>query len=445
MPALRMPQARVLAWGLMPTPARIHVAHALHEVFGEGGRVPDIWDRDLGEDAHLAQALLGLCLRRWGRLQAWVKPQLKDPDRGVPLGTRVALAMGLTQLAWLPGVSDHAAVNESVELAANRDLGFLPHKGLVNALLRRAAKDRATLAAELEALPAALDRSPAAERALRAALVPHQAEAEIEVLWSRLQQVPRPDFRLLKGEAPAGLRPEADLPGCLCLEEGAPFPRPWLESAGGMVQDRSSQALLAYAWDRPVPRILDACAAPGGKTTTLALRHPGAAITALEVHPRRAARLRQSLLQRGIEAQVIQADAAEWLEGSEAAFDLILLDAPCSGSGTLQKHPEWPWLKHEDLPRLTGLQRRLLGAAADRLAPGGLLIYAVCSWLPEEGDSHRAWLEQARPDLRPAEVWPAALGPAEGAVGEATARFRPHPLRWAGEGFQGFAVRRAGS
>lgn len=445
MPALRMPQARVLAWGLMPTPARIHVAHALHEVFGEGGRVPDIWDRDLGEDAHLAQALLGLCLRRWGRLQAWVKPQLKDPDRGVPLGTRVALAMGLTQLAWLPGVSDHAAVNESVELAANRDLGFLPHKGLVNALLRRAAKDRATLAAELEALPAALDRSPAAERALRAALVPHQAEAEIEVLWSRLQQVPRPDFRLLKGEAPAGLRPEADLPGCLCLEEGAPFPRPWLESAGGMVQDRSSQALLAYAWDRPVPRILDACAAPGGKTTTLALRHPGAAITALEVHPRRAARLRQTLLQRGIEAQVIQADAAEWLEGSEAAFDLILLDAPCSGSGTLQKHPEWPWLKHEDLPRLTGLQRRLLGAAADRLAPGGLLIYAVCSWLPEEGDSHRAWLEQARPDLRPAEVWPAALGPAEDAVGGATARFRPHPLRWAGEGFQGFAVRRAGS
>ncbi|HEX7597071.1 MAG TPA: transcription antitermination factor NusB, partial [Polyangia bacterium] len=347
----------------MPTPARIHVAHALHEVFGEGGRVPDIWDRDLGEDAHLAQALLGLCLRRWGRLQAWVKPKLKDPDRGVPLGTRVVLAMGLAQLAWLPGVSDHAAVNESVDLAANRDLGFLPHKGLVNALLRRAAKDRATLAAELDALPAALDRSPVAERALLAALAPHHAEAEIEALWTRLQQPPRPDFRLLKGEVPEGLLEEVGLPGCLCLQEGAPFPRSWLESSGGMVQDRSSQALLAYAWDRPVTQILDACAAPGGKTTTLALRHPGAAITALEVHPKRAARLRQTLEQRGVEARVIQADAAEWLEGNDAAFDLILLDAPCSGSGTLQKHPEWPWLKHEDLPRLTGLQRRLLTAA----------------------------------------------------------------------------------
>ena len=425
----------------MPTPARIHVAHALHEVFGEGGRVPDIWDRDLGEDAHLAQALLGLCLRRWGRLQAWVKPKLKDPGRDVPLGTRVTLAMGLAQLAWLPGVSDHAAVNESVDLAADRDLGFVPHKGLVNAILRRAAKDRAALASELDALPAALDRSPAVDRALNAALAPHRAEGELEALWVRLQQPPRPDFRLLKGEVPKGLVPVVDLPGCLCLEEGAPFPRPWLEASGGMVQDRSSQALLAYQWDQPVTRILDACAAPGGKTTTLALRHPGATLTALEVHPKRAARLRQTLQQRGVAAQVIQADAAEWLEVCGVTFDLILLDAPCSGSGTLQKHPEWPWLKHEDLPRLTGLQRRLLTAAADHLAPGGLLIYAVCSWLPEEGQVHQKWLEQARLDLVPAKVWPASLGSISAQGDEATDLFQPNPLRWEGEGFQAFAVR----
>lgn len=426
----------------MPTPARLHVAHALHEVFGEKGRVPDIWDRDLGEDAHLAQALLGLCLRRWGRLQAWVKPRLKDPGRGVPLGTQVALATGLATLAWLPGVSDHAAVNESVELAAARDLGFHPHKGLVNALLRRAAKDRPALAAELEALPAALDRPPAVERALKAALAPHGAGTELEALWARLQQPPRPAFRRLGGEVPEGLVPDPDLPGCLRLAEGAPFPRPWLASAQGMVQDRSSQALLAYAWERPVARILDACAAPGGKATALALRHPGAALTALEVHPRRADRLRQTLQQRGLEAQVVQADAAEWLERGGEAFDLILLDAPCSGSGTLQKHPEWPWLAHDDLPRLTGIQRRLLTAAADRLNPGGLLIYAVCSWLPEEGAAHREWLAEARPDLRPAALWPAALGVASDADGGLTAHFRPHPLAWEGEGFQAFALTR---
>ena len=426
----------------MTTPARLHVAHALHEVFGEKGRVPDFWDRELGEDAHLAQALLGLCLRRWGRLQAWVKPKLKDPERGVPLGTRVALAMGLAQLAWLPGVSDHAAVHEAVELAGTRDLGFLPHKGLVNAILRRAAKDRPALAAELEALPAALDRSPAVERALRAALAPHHAEDGLEALWSLLQQPPRPSFRLLKGEQPEGLEPDAELPGCLRLAVGAPFPRPWLEAAAGMVQDRSSQALLAYAWEGPVTRILDACAAPGGKTTTLARRHPEAVLRALEVHPKRAARLRQTLQQRGIEAQVIQVDAAEWLEQTQDAFDLILLDAPCTGSGTLQKHPEWPWLAHDELARLTELQHRLLLAAAERLAPGGLLIYAVCSWLPEEGVAHRDWLAQARPELRPAAVWPAARGVAGEGDGTTTAFFRPHPLTWEGEGFQAFALTR---
>jgi len=106
----------------------------------------------------------------------------------------------------------------------------------------------------------------------------------------------------------------------------------------------------------------------------------------------------------------------------------------------MQKHPEWPWLKHDDLPRLTGLQRRLLTAAALRLAPGGLLIYAVCSWLPEEGVAHRDWLTESRPDLRAAEVWPAHLG--TGTAGGLTATFCPHPLRWEGEGFQGFAVRR---
>jgi 16S rRNA (cytosine967-C5)-methyltransferase len=425
----------------MPTPARIHVAHALHEVFGEKGRVPDFWDRELGEDAHLAQALLGLCLRRWGRIQAWVKPKLKEPDRGVPLGTQVALAMGLVQLAWLPGVSDHAAVNESVELAASRELGFVPHKGLVNAILRRAAKDRPALAAELEAFPASLDRSPATERALKAALAPHAASADgLEALWSRLQQPPHPAFRLLTGAVPEGLAPDPALPGCLLPVEGASFPRPWLEAGHGMVQDRSSQALLSYVWDRPVTRVLDACAAPGGKTTTLALRHPGAALTALEMHSKRATRLRQTLQQRGVAAQVIQADAAEWLERNATTFDLILLDAPCSGSGTIQKHPEWPWLAHDELPRLTGLQRRLLAAAAGRLAPGGLLIYAVCSWLPEEGEAHREWLAQAHPELSPAQVWPANWGAKSDGSDNRTAFFRPHPLNWEGEGFQGFAV-----
>ncbi len=427
----------------MPTPARLHVAHALQGVFGDGERVPDVWDRGLGEEAGLAQALLGLCLRNWGRIQAFVKPQLKDPDRGVPLGTRVALAVGLAQLAWLPGVTDFAAVNEAVGLAADRDIGFPPHRGLVNALLRRAAKDREALRATLEALPARLDRSPFAEKVLAAALAPHGRSDQAEALWTRLSRPPHAAFRRLKGEVPEGLEPDPAAPGCLRQVEGAPFPRAWLESGAGMVQDRSSQALLAYAWGGAPGRILDACAAPGGKTTALALRHPGAELWALEQQPGRAERLKRTLAQRGLKAEVVVADAAVWLAGTPGAFDLLLLDAPCSGSGTLQKHPELPWLGDAlDLPRLGAIQRGLLLAAADRLAPGGLLIYAVCSWLPEEGAAHRAAILAARPDLRPAPVWPAALGVPAEAEGGRTSFFRPDPLAWEGEGFQAFALTR---
>lgn len=425
----------------MPTPARLHVAHALQGVFGDGERVPDVWDRNLGEEAGLAQALLGLCLRNWGRLQAFVRPQLKDPARGVPLGTQVALAVGLAQLAWLPGVTDFAAVNEAVGLAADPTIGFHPHRGLVNALLRRAAKDRLALRAALDALPARLDRTPFVEKVLAAALAPHGKAQATEALWARLSQPPRAAFRLLRGERPEGLEPDAAAPGCLRQVEGAPFPRTWLERGDGMVQDRSSQALLAYAWDRPVTRILDACAAPGGKTTVLALRHPGVELWALEQQPGRAERLRRTLAQRGLHAEVRQADAVAWLEEEPKPFDLILLDAPCSGSGTLQKHPELPWLGAAiDLPRLTGLQRHLLAAALQRLAPGGLLVYAVCSWLPEEGAAHRDWLLQDRPDVRPAAIWPLQLGTET--EGGATSFFRPDPLAWEGEGFQAFAVTR---
>ena len=420
----------------MLTPSRRAVATTLLQVFGEGQRVPEGWDRKLqGPDAPLAQALLGLVLRRWGRLRAWVKPRLKDPERGVPLGTDLALAMGLAQLAWLDGVAAHAAVNEGVSQVADPELGFPPHRGLVNALLRKAAADRAALRAELEALPAALDRSPFAERTLEAAL--DGAEGK-EALWARLQQPPRPDFVRLRDEPlPEGLEADPALPGLWRLAEGAPFPLPWLQSGAGMVQDRSSQALMAFRWDRPVTRMADLCAAPGGKATQLGRRWPGAQLIAMEQHTGRAERLKANLAQRRVAAEVQVADAAQWLQGGGRPFDLILLDAPCSGSGTLQKHPELPWIGASlDLPGLALRQRLLLEAAARRLAPGGLLIYAVCSWLPEESEAHRAWIRARVPELRPIAVWE-GVGAVEGGLA-----FRPDPLTWAGEGFRAFALTR---
>jgi 16S rRNA (cytosine967-C5)-methyltransferase len=212
--------------------------------------VPDTWNEGLSsDDAALAQAILGLCLRNWGRLQAWVRPRLKNPDRDIPLGSRVALAMGLAQLAWLPGVLTHAAVNESVLLASDPELGFPPHKGLVNALLRQASKDRPAFRIELEAFPCALDRTAFADRALGAALAPWPQADQTEILWKSLQQPSRPSFRSLTCDPlPEGLEPDPDFPLALRLAPDASFPRAWLAGGCGMVQDLSSQAMMAFEW-----------------------------------------------------------------------------------------------------------------------------------------------------------------------------------------------------
>ena len=422
----------------MTTPSRLAAAKALQAVFVRGSRVPEGWDARLsGEDAALAQAILGRSLRAWGRLQAWVRPRLKQQGRGLPPGSQIALAVGLSQLAWLDGVTAHAAVNESVELVSDPELGFPAHRGLVNALLRQASADRGHLRRDLDSLDPAQDRTPFAERILDAAAGADPGRRT--GLWERLQRIPGPAFRCLRGPIPVDLEPDPDLHGGLRRVEGAPFPHEWLRSGAGMVQDRSSQALMEFKWDQDPPRrILDACAAPGGKTTVLAARFPGAEVFALEKDPRRARRLGENLRAREVKAQIVVAEAAEWLQGASETFDLILLDAPCSGSGTLAKHPELTWIGEQiDLARLVDQQGALLEAAVPALAPGGLLIYAVCSWFPEEGEDHRAKVQAAHPSLQAADLWARSWGP--------PGAFRPDPLAWEGEGFQGFALRKPGN
>jgi 16S rRNA (cytosine967-C5)-methyltransferase len=179
---------------------------------------------------------------------------------------------------------------------------------------------------------------------------------------------------------PAG--PVSQLPG---YDEGAW----WVQDAAAALPAR----LLGDVRDKSVAEL---CAAPGGKTAQLA--HAGARVVAVDRSPVRLARLRQNLMRLQLSAETVEADATQWQAGP---FDAVLLDAPCSSTGTIRRHPDIPWLKSEaDLRQLVALQTRLLDQAAALPKPGGTLVYCVCSLEPEEGERAVAALLERNPDLR---------------------------------------------
>lgn len=419
----------------MIAPSRLAVIRVCEAVFGQGERCPEHWNQSLEPaDAGLAHAILGKMFRHWGKMQAYVDEALTRSDKNLPLETRIVLALGLSQLAWLSGVADYAAVNESVMWISDPHKGFPAHQGLVNAILRQAARERASLAEKIESYPHYLDQSLFTKHALRHALGSDFNPAHSQTLWRKWNQPPRFYFRVLEAAQPLpeGLISDASLEGCWKLEEGASFPTEWLMQHHGMVQDRSSQALLSFTWDRPMRTMLDLCAAPGGKSTGLHLKYPEAHLTCIEKHPQKAEQLKSTLKSRKMEASVIAADARVWLKDCDEQFDLIWLDAPCSASGTLQKHPDLTWIgENIDLALLCKTQEELLSAALPRLSPGGLLVYSVCSWFSQEGIDHQKTMLERYAQMQPATIWSPTLG---------GSTFQLKPLEWEGEGFQGFAL-----
>jgi len=165
------------------------------------------------------------------------------------------------------------------------------------------------------------------------------------------------------------------------------------------VQDAAAALPARLLGDVAGKAVLDLCAAPGGKTAQLALA--GAKVTAVDRSPARMARLRDNLTRLSLQAEAITADACEWQDPGRDGFDAILLDAPCTSTGTIRRHPDVAWLRQEnDITQLTGLQKRLLQKAASLLRPGGRLVYCTCSLEPEEGEAAVAGLLEAEGGLR---------------------------------------------
>ncbi|MFT8245847.1 transcription antitermination factor NusB [Roseomonas sp. BN140053] len=369
--------------------------------------LPALEPRDKAAAHRLASAVL----RRLGTLDAVLEPFLR---REPPAPARLALRIGAADLLLL-GTPPHAAVSAAVDLAPK------PLAGLVNAVLRRVAAAGPAAIEELDG--ERLDTPPwlwsswhaAYGPAVRAIARAHRDPAPLDLSLLPGTAPPEGATILPTGTArlPAGTR-FADLPG---MAEGG-F---WAQDAAAALPAR----LLAV---RPGERVLDLCAAPGGKTAQLAAA--GARVAAVEKDARRATRLRENLARLHLEAEVVEADALSWSPAER--FDAVLLDAPCTATGTIRRHPDVPFLKRaSDVHGLAALQRQLLEAAARLLAPGGRLVFATCSLQPEEGEAHFAAAASLglEPDPIREEELPglaAALTP-EGAL-------RTRPDLWAEQG-----------
>jgi 16S rRNA (cytosine967-C5)-methyltransferase len=300
--------------------------------------------------------------------------------RGLDPGVRAALQLGLFQLLFLDGVAAHAAIGEAVELAKPS-----PGHRLVNAVLRRVQREGAELPSDATPEGASIRHShprwiverwwdwlgPEETRALLAA---DNEPAELALRVNALV-----DYDL--DDVPGRREGEA-------IVVDGPFDalaHPGYAAGAFTPQSRASQLVARVLAPAPGERVLDLCAAPGGKTTHLAALMEGTGeVVAVERHPQRARALQATAARMGAaNVSVVTADAKDY-DGA-GRFDRVLLDPPCSGLGTLRSHPDLRWrMSPEGVERLAAEQDALLASARRALAPGGALVYSVCTLSPRE-------------------------------------------------------------
>lgn len=379
-----------------------------------------------GQDRAFARALVMAALRRLGPIDRMIDARLK---REPPEQVRNLLRLGLAQAFWLDTPA-FAAVDTTVAVSPK------PFRGLVNAVLRGQlregppAEDPETLAppwlyarwraawgeAAARAIASVIAAEPATDLTPKAADTSALADAlEAEILSSGSLRTRR------RGELSAW-------PG---YHEGAW----WVQDAAAAIPARLMNAAPGLA-------MLDLCAAPGGKCFQLAATE--AAVTALDRSAARLERLTEGLARLGLAAETIVADATEWTD--EREFDGVLLDAPCSATGTFRRHPEVLWnARPGDIATLAAIQSRLLASAAQWVKPAGCLVYAVCSLEREEGEEQARAFLAAHPGFSIEAIAAGEGGaPPLSTTAEGWLRVLPHHLEGGLDGFFVARFRRSG-
>ena len=407
-----------------------------------------------GRDRALATRLVYGTLAWQGRLDWHLAALTRREPAALDPPLRIALRLGLYQILFLDRIPAHAAVATSVDLAKR----LAPAgAGLVNAVLRRAVRERAALplpdpvAAPVRHLAVAFSHP----EWLVARWREHLDDADLRALLAANNQAAPTVLRarlggrdaLIARLSAAGVGAEACrfAPEAVRVSAAAPHALAGYAAGAFSVQSEASQLVVLLLDPRPGMRVLDACAAPGGKASYIAeIMGDRGLVVALDQRRRGAHAVARTArrLRLGVVAAVVADARCAPRVLRDGLFDRILVDAPCSGLGTLRAHPEVRWTRTPaDIVRLAALQREILEGVTPLLSPGGVLVYATCTIADEENeDVVRAWLASHR-DLRTEDAAQHLPAPAVGLV-DASGALRTLPHRDGLDGFYAVCVRR---
>ena len=420
---MTLPAQTLLAPALLARGAALKLIEAA--LAKRGGLDEALGERTYGllstQDRAFARALVMATLRHLGPIDRALDRRL---TREPPAPVRNLLRLGLAQAYWLDTPA-FAAVDTTVSLAPK------PLRGLVNAVLRGVLRED----------PPSEEPESLAPAWLFARWRAAWGESEAVAVAAQIAEEPSTDLTLRDGDDGGlveALEAEALGQGSLRTHKrGDVAAWPGYEDGRWWVQDAAAAIPARLLGVQPGETVLDLCAAPGGKTLQLAAA--GAQVTAVDRSAARLRRLAAGLARTGLAAEVAVADADAWPD--RRSFDAVLLDAPCSATGTFRHHPDVLWnVRPPDIASLAAVQATLLISAGARVNEGGRLIYSVCSLEPEEGEAQARAFLAARPDFH---LDPIAAGeagsPAAARAAQGWLRILPHQ---AVGGLDGFFIAR---
>lgn len=391
------------------TNLRSLAAQAIEQVVEKGQSLstvlPVMQQQVSDKDRALLQELSFGVLRTLPQLEWLISKLMERPMTGKQRTVHFLIMVGLYQLMYTR-IPAHAALAETVEGAVVIKRPQL--KGLINGVLRQFQRNQEALLAEFAQTETRyLHPSWLVKRIKKA--YPQQWQAILEAnnqrppMWLRVNRNhhSRDEWLALLEQAEMTGFVHADYPDAVRLETPASvYALPGFQEGWVTVQDASAQGCMTFLMPENGETILDLCAAPGGKTTHILEVAPGAKVLAVDVDEQRLSRVHENLKRLGMDAEVKQGDGrypSQWC--GDQQFDRILLDAPCSATGVIRRHPDIKWLRRDrDIPELVQIQSEILDAAWAHLKPGGTLVYATCSILPEENSEQIAAFLKRTPE-----------------------------------------------